>query len=158
MARRYDLRRVKIHRSYTIPEAARLLDAHKQTVLRWISHGLEPIERKRPFLIHGSDLRAYLQNKHPPKQPCRVGEIYCVRCRERKRPAGAMAEYIPQNGVKGRLRGICPTCDRLIQRFVSLAKIDAVRGDLDVSFQAPQQRLADSPQPAPNVTFGRKPK
>ncbi len=156
MARRYNSRRVKIHRSYTVPEVARLLNVHKNTVLRWVSLGLPLIERKRPFVTHGSDLRAFRKNQSPRKQPCRAGEIYCVRCRERKRPAGAMADYIPHNSVKGRLQAICPTCDGLIQRFVCLDKIDAMRGDLEVTLQALQQRIVDTPQPAPNVAFGEQ--
>ena len=45
-----------------------------------------------------------------------------------------MAEYVPVTDARGNLRGICPTCDRLIHRMVSRAQIDAVRGNLDVTF------------------------
>ena len=96
MARRHNVRRVKIHWSYSISEAAKLLGVHKLTVSRWIERGLPLIEQKRPFLIHGSDLRDFLTAQQPRKQPCRAGEIYCVRCRAPKRPAGDMADYIPK--------------------------------------------------------------
>src|SRR5947208_1860226 len=96
MARRYNVRRVKIHWSYSVSEAPKLLDVHKLTISRWIDRGPPLIEHKRPYLIHGSDLRAFLIAQQPRKQPCRAGEIYCVRCRAPKRLAGDMADYIPK--------------------------------------------------------------
>ena len=87
MARRYNVRRVKIHRSYSVAEVARLLDVSKLTVMRWIARGLPLIERKRPYLIHGSDLRAFLLANRPARQPCGPGEMYCLRCRAPRRPA-----------------------------------------------------------------------
>lgn len=121
MARRYDIRRVKIHRAYTISEAAKLLGVHKHTVSRWIERGLSLIEHKRPFLVHGSDLRDFLTAQQPRKQPCRAGEFYCVRCRAPKRPAGNEVERIPKTPTTVLLRGVCPTCDRLIHRLATVA-------------------------------------
>jgi excisionase family DNA binding protein len=156
MTRRYDLRRVKIHRSYTISEAALLLAVHKHTIIRWIAAGLPLVVTKRPFLIHGSDLRAFLAAQQPSKQPCSAGEIYCLPCRAPKRPAGDMVDYISKTPTKGILRGICPTCGRLIHRLASLAKLAAVCGDLSVTRQPPRLRLVDSPSPVGNVDFKKE--
>jgi hypothetical protein len=54
-----------------------------------------------------------------------------------------MADYLPLGEVSGNLRGICPTCDKLIYRRVSLAKLDAVRGGLDVAFPQGMERLRE---------------
>jgi excisionase family DNA binding protein len=62
--RRPNPRLIKIHRSYSIDEAARLLHAHKNTIRSWIKQGLPIIDRRRPTLIHGADLSAFL--KKPP--------------------------------------------------------------------------------------------
>jgi excisionase family DNA binding protein len=153
MTRRYDLRRVKIHRSYTISEAALLLGVHKHTIIRWIAAGLPLVVSKRPFLIHGSDLRAYLLAQQPRKQKLRAGEMLCLPCRAPKRPAGDMVDYIPKTPAKGFLRGICPSCDRLIHRLASLATLASVCGDLSVTHQPPRLRLVDSPSPIGNVDF-----
>ena len=151
MTRRHNFRLVKIHRNYTVAEAAKLLGVHPHTVSRWISAGLPLVVKTRPFLIHGSDLRAFLAAQQPRKHPCSAGEIYCLPCRARKRPAGNMVDYIPKTSTKGFLRGICPTCDRLIHRVANFATLASVCGDLSVTHQPPQQRLVDSPSPVGNV-------
>jgi excisionase family DNA binding protein len=157
MTRRHNVRRVKINWSYTVSEAAKLLDVHKHTVNRWIKCGLPLIEPKRPYLIHGSDLRVFLTNQQPRKQPCRAGEIYCVRCRAPKRPACGMVDYIPRTPTTGLLRGICPTCELLIHRVANVAALDALCGDLSVTHEPPQQRLDDSPSPFRNVDVRKDP-
>jgi hypothetical protein len=54
-----------------------------------------------------------------------------------------MADYIPLSDLSGNLRGICPTCDKLIYRRVSLSKLDAVRGDLDIAFPQGMERIRE---------------
>jgi excisionase family DNA binding protein len=155
MARRHNLRRVKIHRSYSVSEAAKLLDVHKHTVSRWIERGLPLIEQKRPLLIHGSDLRDFVKAQQPRKQPCRAGEIYCIGCRAPKRPACDVADYIPKTATTGLLAGICPTCERMIYRAANVATLASACGDLSVTHQLPRERLTDSPDPIRNVALER---
>jgi excisionase family DNA binding protein len=143
MARRYNIRRVKIHRTYTPSEAAKLLGVHKHTVGRWIVSGLPLIERKRPYLIHGADLRTFLAARQPQKQPLRPGEMYCLGCRTPKRPAGDMADLVGRSATTGTLSGICPTCDRLMYRAVSLGAVENACGNLAVALRMPEQRLND---------------
>jgi excisionase family DNA binding protein len=144
MARRYNLRRVKIHRTYTPAEASKLLGVHKHTVGRWIASGLPLIERRRPYLIHGTDLRDFLAARQPRKQPLQPGEMYCLPCRAPRRPAGDIADLNPHSNMTGTLIGLCPVCDRYMHRSVSLGAIEHVRGGLAVALQRPEQRLSDS--------------
>ena len=85
----------------------------------------QPAITKRPTLILGRDLASSsfdsAGSKH--KQPCRPGEIYCVRCRAPKFPAGDMAEYQPITEKLGNLTAICPDCGSIMNRRVSLAKL-----------------------------------
>ena len=91
-------RLVKIHRNYTVEEIASLFGIHKNTVRGWVKAGLPTCDDKRPMLILGRDLAAFLQARRTKnKQTCQPGEIYCVRCRAPKMPAGDMAEYLPSN-------------------------------------------------------------
>ena len=97
MKRRHPNHRlVKIHRSYTVEEIAKLFGIHKNTVRHWVKEGLATVDDKRPMLILGHVLIAFLQARRVKnKQTCKPGELYCVRCRAPKSPAGDMAEYSP---------------------------------------------------------------
>ena len=77
MAKRHPNHRlVKIHRNYTVEEVAGLFGVHRNTVRAWVKRGLPMIDRKRPMLIHGRDLAAFLQARRlKNKQTCQPGEI-----------------------------------------------------------------------------------
>lgn len=142
--RRLNPRLVKIHRSYTIEEVARTLHTHKNTVRAWIKRGLPTIDRQRPTLIHGLDLSRFLDDRRKrSKRPCAAGYIYCVRCRAPKVPAGDMADYLPITPTSGSLRGICPDCEALIHRRVSLAQLDTIRANLELTFPERPSRIGD---------------
>ena len=137
--------------SYTVEEVARQLGTHKNTVRAWVKAGLPTSDGKRPMLILGVDLAAYLQARRKKnKRPCQPGEIYCVRCRAPKQPAGDMAEYQSITEQLGNLEGICPDCDLMIYRRASMAKLAEIRGKLDISFTEAQRRVIDSDCPTVN--------
>ncbi|MEX2165141.1 MAG: helix-turn-helix domain-containing protein [Sulfuricaulis sp.] len=127
-------RLAKIHRNYTVEEIATLLGVHRNTVREWIKHGLPTTDGKRPMLILGRDLRAFLQARRTKnKRPCQPGEIYCVRCRAPKTPAGNMVEYEAVTEKLGNLIAICPDCGSIMNRRVSLAKLEQIRGQMDIT-------------------------
>jgi hypothetical protein len=144
MARRFNYRRVKLHRSYTVAELSALIRAHKHTIGRWIAAGLKTTDARRPFLIHGADFRSFMKSREPIKQSCQPGEFYCLGCREPKRPALGMADYHPRTALRGLLSGICPDCERMIYRAATLAKVGQIAGGLDVTFKTAERRLNDS--------------
>ena len=152
MRRRHPNHRlVKIHRSYTVEEIARLFGIHKNTVRNWVKGGLSTVDNKRPMLILGQVLVEFLKaRREKNKQKCQPGELYCVRCRAPKSPAGDMADCSPITDKIGTLIAICPDCDAIINRHVSLAKIDQIRGNLDISFPEPLRHIADSAKPTAN--------
>jgi hypothetical protein len=145
--RRPDRRRVKLLRSYTIDEVARTLGVHRNTVRHWIKAGLRVIDEKRPILILGSDLAEYLlRRREARRQPCRAGQMFCLKCRKPQEPAGRMADFVASSATSGALVGICPACNRFIYRRVSVARLSEVAGALDVHITRAQPRL---PPPAP---------
>ncbi len=83
MAKRHpNHRQVKIHRNYTVEEIASLFGIHKNTVREWIKAGLPVLDDKRPMLILGQELAAFLQARRiKNKQTCQPGQMYCFRCR-----------------------------------------------------------------------------
>jgi len=147
-------RLVKIHRNFTVEEVASLLSVHKNTVREWIKRGLPTIDDKRPKLIQGRDLYAFLRDKRVKnKQPCQPGEIYCLRCRTPKTPACNMVDYHPHTETLGNLFGICPDCGVGMNRRVSLAKLEQVRGQMDITMPQGLPRIVDSEQLSVNSDF-----
>ena len=144
-------RLVKIHYSYTVEEIAKLLGIHKNTVRNWVKDGLPTIDDKRPMLILGHDLVTFLQVRRiKNKQSCKPGELYCVRCRHPRFPAGDMVEYTPVTEKFGNLKAICPVCDSIMNRRVSLSKIGDVCRNLDVMFPKEQQHIVETFNPSVN--------
>lgn len=152
MGKRYPNHRlVKIHRSYKVEEAARLLDKHKNTVRNWIKDGLATIDDKRPMLILGHDLVEFIKKRRAKnKQTCKPGELYCVRCRIPKFPAGDMADYVPVTEKFGNLIAICPDCDSIMNRRVSLARIWEVCANLDITFPKDLRHIVKRTKPSVN--------
>jgi hypothetical protein len=150
-------RLVKLHRSYAVEQIARLFDVHKNTVRAWVKQGLQPIDGQRPALFHGPVLVAFLQRRRESaKQPCPPGHIYCLPCRAPKAPAGNMAEFVPVTDTTGNLRGICPDCDRLIHRRVNQAKIEAIQGNLEITFADAPPRIRERITPSVNCDSGKE--
>ena len=144
-------RLVKIHRNYTVEDIADLFGIHKNTVRGWVKAGLATSDDKRPMLILGHDLQAFLQMRRKRnKKTCKPGELYCVRCRAPKRAGGDMAEYSPVTETFGNLIAICPDCDSIMNRLVSLAKLGQVRGNMDISYPQALLHLVESNKPTLN--------
>lgn len=155
--RRPNYRLVKIHRNYSVEEVARLFGMHRNTVRAWVKSGLPTCDSKRPMLILGSNLAAFLKARRTKnKRPCQPGEIYCVRCRAPKRPALDMAEYQPTTATLGNLIGICPDCEAMMYRRASRAKLLEIQGNLDISLTEAERRVSDSNLPIVNSDFGQR--
>ena len=136
--RRHSHRLAKIHRSYTVDEVARLYRVHRNTVRGWIRAGLPMIDCRRPVMVLGLDLVAFhTKRRAKNKRPCTPGQIYCVRCRTPRTPAGSRAEYRPLTPRTGNLVGICPRCGTQIYKRASLANLDSIGGELTVTMLAP---------------------
>jgi hypothetical protein len=147
-------RLVKIHRNYTVEEIAGLFGIHKNTVREWVKAGLATSDDKRPMLILGKDLKAYLQARRiKNKQPCKPGEIYCVCCRAPKFPAENMAQYAPVTENFGNLTAFCPDCESFINQRISFARLGQVCGKLEVSFPKGIEHIVEKTKPTVNSDF-----
>ena len=134
MRKRINPNLAKIHRSYYVGDVADLLDVHKNTVRAWVAEGLPVNDDIRPMLILGGELRGFLQKRNlKNKQPCKKNEMYCMKCRRPRIPAGNMVEFKPTMGNKGCLIGICPTCETMMNRFSNLTILSAIADVLEVT-------------------------
>ena len=131
-----------------------MFGAHRNTVRAWLRAGLPALDQGRPTLIAGSALRAFLHmRREKNKRPCGVGELYCLRCRVPQKPSRNRVEYRTITATTGNLVGFCSACSTRMNRRVSLAKLESIRGDLAVSFPVAQEHIGESPQPSVNCAF-----
>jgi excisionase family DNA binding protein len=155
--RRPDHRLVKVHRGYTIEEAASVLRVHTSTVRVWVRNGLPLVDRKRPYLIRGLDLIAYLRQRRTlAKRPCGPGQIYCLRCRIPQTPGGDMADFVGRTEQTGVLIGLCPRCEMVMYRCISRTRFHEVCGTLEVRIIQPHVRISDSAFPSVNNDFNQE--
>jgi len=144
-------RLVKIHRSYTVEEVALLFDKHTNTIRAWLKEGLQPIDDRRPTLIHGRELALFLQQRRlSGKRPCPPGHMYCFKCRSPRRPDGGLVDYLPMNDTAGNARAICPECGTFMHRRVALSKLSSFGAGLDIAFPQAGRRVSETASPTAN--------
>lgn len=124
MAKAHNPRRAKIHRSYTVAEAAALYAAHRNTIRNWTKKGLATVQAQGITLILGSDLRAYLERAAAKtKQRCGPGQLFCLKCRAPKTPVADLLEITGDNGLTCNVSGPCSACGTRMFRRVALGSL-----------------------------------
>jgi hypothetical protein len=150
-ARRINPRLIKIHRAYSVEEAARTLGAHKNSVRGWIKRGLPVVDDSRPALILGKDLRVFLESKRKAmKRPCPPGTIYCFKCREPRGPALGMVDYVACNAATGDLAALCAVCGTRMFRRARHRDVTAIMPGIDVQTREADARLHVRASPSLN--------
>lgn len=147
MARtRLNPRLVKLNRTYTTEEVARLYGLSRETVRRWVRFdGLDPIDGRRPTLIHGATLQAFLaRRRQAAKRPTPPGHLHCFGCRAARRPALGMADFHPPRGRgAGNLRALCETCGGVMNRRARWEAVPVILPDVEVRVMDGEGRIAE---------------
>ena len=152
--RRLNPNLVKINRNYTFEDVSNDFGVHKNTVASWVADGLPCLKDKRPFLILGSELKLYLQKKREgKKQKCKPNELYCLRCKVPTTPAENFVEYQPISSTKGRLEGFCSRCECVVNKFVSIHRLQDYEEIFDLSIPKELEHISDSNKPLLNSDF-----
>ena len=122
--RTYNTKLIKSGCSYEIEDVAELLDGHINTVHNWIKGGLPSMKAKKPFLIHGSELIAFLNDKQRKrKHPCSPEEIFCFTCQVPRKPKEGKVEVKIRNKNQLTLIGDCEHCGNRIFRGGATRKL-----------------------------------
>jgi hypothetical protein len=133
MKRLHNPNKCKIHRSYTVEEAALLYEVHKRTVRNWIIKGLAVCDDKRPLLILGADLKQFIkQQRQANKRSCKPSELYCFKCREPRLPDQNTIEFIQETSTKGRVISACSVCNSMMNKYFKLENLTSIQRDLAV--------------------------
>lgn len=131
---RLDPRRAKVHRSYTVAEAARLFNVHRNTVRHWIKGGLPVVRACRTVLILGRDLGPFLAERQARRRrPCAPGQLFCLKCREPRRPREGSIRVVASGGPAANVAALCACCGTRMHRRVGLLKLAAAGFNPDVS-------------------------
>ena len=118
----------------------------------WIKRHAGRIVNGRRFVRASGNRSAARRTRN--KRACQPGEIYCVRCRAPKAPAGGMADYQTLTATPGNLVGMCPNCETLMYRRVNLANLGKVGTNLDIAFPQALPRIVESEQASVNSDLG----
>jgi hypothetical protein len=126
-------RLAKIHRNYTMEEAARLYGLHRNTVRQWTKRG-QPTIPGHPVLILGRELRAFLQTRREQgKRHCGAGEMYCLPCREPRTPIEGMVEYQSVSRNRGRFVALCSRCESVMYRSANPTRLPSILASMIVT-------------------------
>lgn len=119
---------IKSGMSYSVQDICELYHVHKQSVLAWLKEGLEIIDKKRPCLIHGDDLRSFiLRRQAKRKRKCKNDEFFCLKCREPRKPFDNEVEVAKRNLTTMNMKGLCPVCTSIMNKVVSSKKLNEIR-------------------------------
>jgi hypothetical protein len=151
--RRYALNRIKTGISYDVAEVAKLFAVHRNTVRQWLREGLETIDDRRPLLIHGTPLKAFLAERQKArKQVCGLGELFCFKCREPRTPYGGMADVTDHTPKIAKLTAMCAVCETEMHRTVRRTDLGKLALVLNLKSMA-SERLRDRPAATANCAF-----
>jgi hypothetical protein len=151
--RKLDLRRIRVSQSYSIPEAAKLLERKAPTIRLWIKQGLPVLPDTQPRLICGGELKDWLRDRAKArKQPCGIAKLYCFKCRRPRRPTPDSVATSPLSAKTVKVSGKCNACNTAMQQPRALAKLPEVIA----AMTSPRQRqlnLTGYISPSVNPTF-----
>ena len=151
--RRANPRLLKMHRSYSVEEAALKLGVHKNSIRGWIKAGLPILDNSRPIIILGGELKAWLDKKRKAaKRPCPPGTFYCFKCRTPKAPALGMVEYKPMNKTTGNLIALCTDCGTMMHRRARQEAIEAIMPNLAIQITEAKLSIIERTPPPLNCS------
>lgn len=157
MPNRPSWNRVKIHRSYTVDEAARALGVCKATVRRWIkTKGLPLIDKARPALILGRDLIAFGKAQKRPRQKCELDQAYCLSCRAPQKAALGRMEIIQANTRTANVRMRCETCTSRMHKRFSWRDLTQISARAYVSASQAHRHLIEINAPCLSAHFKKE--
>jgi Helix-turn-helix domain len=133
MPKKACLNRIKLLHVYTIEEAAEVSGVSPRTIRNWAAKGLRVMDGERPALIRGDDLKAYIRSQRKfRKSKTAPDTIFCVCCRQTRRPAGGMADCTV-TGNRATLTALCDVCETVISKPVAKARIPEIARILDLT-------------------------
>ncbi len=91
---------------------------------------------QRPTLILGEALRGFLESRRSKsKAKLEPDQLYCLTCKQGKKPLGMMVDCIAQTSKIARLMGLCEVCGGTCNRMISRANLESFAMIFDVAYR-----------------------
>ena len=146
--RNFDLRRIKRDMSYSPLEISDVLGVHKNTIHHWLKEGLPKLDNQKPYLIHGHELYAFLQQrKQIKRKKCQANEIYCVKCKLPREVWENVVDLIIYNDKQLMIQGLCAICANKVNKLGTTKQINNYKKQFVVQEQR-QLRIDDTSKPS----------
>jgi hypothetical protein len=141
--RHYPVNLIKLSCIYDPTEIAKLLGIHRNTVRHWLKEGLARIDDRRPILVSGAVLKAFILGRQQArKQKCAPGEFFCFRCRAPRKPWGGVADFSILNDKIAKAIAFCSVCETSMHRTIRRADLSKFVAQLSPQ-KVPSERLKD---------------
>ena len=151
--RRYPVNRIKQTCSYDPADIAKLFGIHRNTVRHWLKDGLNAIDDRRPILVHGTVLKAFITKRQQARRrTCASGEFFCFRCRVPRMPRGNMADVSFHTNKIAKLSALCCVCETAMHRAVRRADLPKITATISLQALAPEP-LSDCLDTSANCDF-----
>jgi hypothetical protein len=138
-------------RCYDVREVAELYDVCMGTVRAWLRSGLSPIDSRRPMLVQGATLKAFLASRRASGREVNPpGFLRCFSCHAPRIPRPETVEFRPAEHGAGMLRGQCAACGTMMNRRTNPAQIAAVLPGLTVPIRRDHERIGEC-KPSPSI-------
>lgn len=148
--RTYNLRSIKLTWPYSVQEAAAHFSIHKNAVLRWLTEGLSANSDRRPYLIRGSELKRFLEERQRSKrQKCATTEFFCFKCRVPREPYGRIVDLLIESPTRLRMTAICTVCDTAMNKAQSVKSLAKIRSTFHVQ-QLHGEHIVECSDPSVN--------
>ncbi|MBI2791257.1 MAG: helix-turn-helix domain-containing protein [Gammaproteobacteria bacterium] len=157
MFKKYNPRRVKSYKSYTLQEISRLYKTdqlHIKTIRAWInSRELNYFKDGNKYLIYGAVLKQFLFNRNQGKsrRSLQFDEFMCCKCKQINRPLidTILSVAIRKNGSILAI-AMCPNCASEMNRFYKRTEIDKIFACFQIEADA-LRVLSDTSSSASNT-------
>lgn len=133
MIRKYDYRKAKGNRYYTIKSLAKVYEVHPATVRAWIkNHNLSCaiVDDVRPVLMKGSLVRTWMKEWQDNRGwVCGPGEVSCLTCNGPRRMKPHSFEIETGNTDKITVTGACDECGGRLRGLDVAANIPSLKAE-----------------------------
>ena len=110
--RTYNTNLIKETLSYSTNDIAKRFSIHKRTVQEWYRAGLPRIDNRKPSLVLGADLKAFLKARlNKRKSKCQKNELYCMKCKAPRQSRNNTVDIRFLSKTRMMIIGLCVECN-----------------------------------------------